>query len=286
MRPPVLAVPVREASPSRYSSGNAGDGGELKRESRRTVSSAARVQRPLPSGSEAPTSPAFMKLLSQRSPKTPQSQRSRSPSVMSQLSGRRRVSSPTIAARAWLGSSSDTASQSQASLARANGDSERCFQSREQNAASSQEYAILTRSRGTSIRRKSREDHDEPEEKRGQSSSWQGHRGHKPSHKSSKRKEGAMLVPREKSASEVPSSACRPPPRQLISPRRLPPPTFEKILLGLVDADFASTTGDADVFGAERAKETAFPETQQEDDCTSVSVSADPPEIVIGTSHP
>lgn len=64
----------------------------------------------------------------------------------------------------------------------------------------------------------------------------------------------------------------------MISPRRLPPPTFEKILLGLADSDFALDNDDADVFG-DRDSPTR-PEIvadHEKEECISDSVEPDEP---------
>lgn len=235
-----------------------------------SIASSSRSRHGAHSVAERPTSPAFMKLLSQRSPRTPPSEGSRSPSVMSQLSGRRRVSSPAIAARAWLDTSSPSPSQSP--VARAE------LGSSGRGTESPQTFTVLSLPHSKTDRTKSR---DESEDCRGRSGSSRRH-GHRRSHSRSRRetqdkrkKEGTVLCPKKRNPEELHcKSASRPPPKKLMSPRRLPPPTFEKILLGLVDGDFTSGNDEVDVFGGKATEqhEPAPLAQQTDEECFSVSV--------------
>ncbi|CDI84617.1 hypothetical protein, conserved [Eimeria praecox] len=248
------------------------------RESAHSLHSSSRHHRLEPSDVERPTSPAFMKLLSQRSPKAPPSEGSRSPSVMSQISGRRRVSSPAIAARAWLGSSSTSLSHAPATPVQAQGGNTGSVESGRQGTETDQDFTVLSRSRGRSDKKKNR---DESTGHRGRSTSSQRH-GHRKSLSKSRRetegrrrKEGTVLSPTKHAFEELSrKGSSRPPPKKVISPRHLPPPTFEKILLGLIDDDFTSGNDEVDVFGAEsKQRDEAAPfETLGEEECVSVSV--------------
>ncbi|KAL8448470.1 hypothetical protein Emed_003804 [Eimeria media] len=223
-----------------------------------------------------PASPAFMRILSQRSP----SQSSRSPSVASQVSSRRRVASPKVAARAWL-----TSDQNSAPTSSSNNRTDACKSGSEARAAKadvceSEEYTMLSRSRGRSSRREGR---DASKDARRRSSSRHAHTSHKKErakegNSKSKRHKGGAQLRSVESPRTPPSRSPSRTPQLVMSPRRFPPPTFEKILLGLKDEDFVVGGEEPDVFGSGAAvPRRQYRAVEREDDCQSISVEPQRP---------
>ncbi|KAL8451155.1 hypothetical protein Emag_002872 [Eimeria magna] len=66
-----------------------------------------------------------------------------------------------------------------------------------------------------------------------------------------------------------------------MSPRRFPPPTFEKILLGLRDEDFVVGGEEPDVFGSGTAVPRRHWPVEQKDDCALISVEPERPSRAI-----
>lgn len=214
------------------------------------------------------TSPAFMRLLSHRSPKSP-SHSSCSPSVVSQLSSRRRLSSPKIVARAWLGpADSSPLPASSAHKQISNENDTACCMAKE---SAFQEYSVLNRSHDRSGGTKRRDSLRDP---RGRPSSRNSRKGHKKRHDTPtnhRRRQGSEHHPMDDLPRRPSCSPSRRAPRLVISPRRLPPPTFEKILLGLADSDFTVANEDTDVFGGEKQLPRRAHEVQEEEECMADS---------------
>ncbi|OEH78206.1 hypothetical protein cyc_06114 [Cyclospora cayetanensis] len=224
----------------------------------------------LASAERCPTSPAFMRLLSQRSSRTP-SQCSRSPSVVSQLSDRRRVSSPIVTARAWLDGTDGLTRSSSASHRTPNGSS--LSHLRQDAQSISPEYSILSRSRA----RYERSERDACSEERGRSSSRQRRKAHKEPPAGHGKTEALLSPVKTKQARHSSRSGSQRLPRRVMSPRQFPPPTFEKILLGLADSHFTSETEDTDVFGRGRPLPRVDHSPSDQEESVSVSVVPDDP---------
>ncbi|KAL8273806.1 hypothetical protein Esti_002280 [Eimeria stiedai] len=226
-----------------------------------------------------PTSPAFMRLLSQQSQRSP-SHSSRSPSVTSQISSKRRVASPKVAARTWLSSDQESPSVS-ASNSRTHA-SNRTTETWADKADvfGSEQHTVLIRTRGRPGRPKSR---DAFKATRRRSSSRHTHKSHKKEREkeetfqSKRQKEGAQL--RSVESPRTPPRSPSRTPQLVMSPRRFPPPTFEKILLGLKDKDFDSGSEEPDVFGSRDVVPRRHRAVEQ-DNCISVSVAPQRPSRV------
>lgn len=209
---------------------------------------------------DRPTSPAFLRLLSQRSVRSP-SPSSRSPSVISQISSRRRMASPTIAARAWLRPAEDSSlptSPVSWDVSPREGIRGDGF-----GIHMPQQYSVLRYSRDRSRQTTNRED---CKGTRGRVSSRGSCRSPKKreSCRNPRERNGARLYPKDDRTERHSRSPPRTAPRLVMSPRCFPPPTFEKILLGLTDADFTLGKEDVDVFSKESAKPKSAPVMKEE----------------------
>ncbi|KAL8427975.1 hypothetical protein Efla_004233 [Eimeria flavescens] len=226
------------------------------------------------------TSPAFMRLLSQHSQRSA-SYSSRSPSVASQVSSRRRVASPKVAARAWLGEEAAAAPSKAASTSTA--DSNRGpLRSRVHAEEEAGKYAVLNRSRGRPGRSKSREDRRDGRGRSGSRHSPTGHkkrRGSKEGPGSHRKKDRTILTPSEGPGRQLSRSPSRNPRQLVMSPRHFPPPTFEKILLGIEDADFVVEGEDRDVFGSESRRPRPRKLPAREEEHLAVCIQTDKPFI-------
>lgn len=244
----------------------AGDAGGRSRATRRVSETA-----PYPFGDDRPTSPAFMRLLSQRSPRN-SSHGDRSSFISAQLSARRRVSSPTVAARAWLRPAANSPAEAFLQTnSEVTADTSIPFPAQNTNKEQGCGSRTSTRAKLCESSSEQRCEADRCPLRRGKKELRRK--------KSGARKNGASLTPLECERQESSSNSSRPAPRVVMSPRQFPPPTFEKILLGLTDADFTTSGGETDVFGGSivPSKPEVVERQREEPECIAMPVGLDTP---------
>lgn len=241
------------------------DAGRRSRAARRVTGTA-----PDPFCDDRPTSPAFLRLLSQRSPRN-SSHGNGNATVSTQFSVRRRVSSPTVAAHAWLrpiaNSPAEVFLQTNEDVA---ADTSSPFPT--QNTKAEEDCGFQTSTRAKF--------HESSSEQRRQSNRGPPRRDKKELRrkKSGASKDGASFFFLECERQQL-RNCSRPPPRVVVSPRQFPPPTFEKILLGLADSDFTRAGAETDVFGGSviSSKPEVVEHIREEPERITIAVGLDTP---------